>query len=426
MQISDFSKKIIDDIDHLKKIIIENENNPGEINLNDKIIDHVENLSLASSALKVKRAVNSLSTDIMQKIDESNDSFSDLINDSQLNILKTNRSESIFDKLTELNKSILFEASQIRATDHIIYNEMFEDSIRNKKVYEGQLSATKCAFGKWFTRYKPQSEKERKAYGEIALAHDQIHQYQTESVEFMKQNRFDAAEKIFKDKIKPSTENFIRKLSDLLEGIIIVGTGFRYITSLFEKTNSKIHELSTPFGKISKVVNIIDTIRIKTNMLAVCGTIEAARAGEYGKGFAFVGGDIKNLASETKDNNEKIKDLLDMIYELLDKAKKDFSEVNLLIITQDQEAIVSINSLTQIEKKITQTNSIDESLKDAEEKLTLKMDKYKITADTIKGLYDKIDLALKEKDNLFKSFTTKIDELQRKFEEFEMNLLTEA
>ena len=53
----------------------------------------------------------------------------------------------------------------------------------------------------------------------------------------------------------------------------------------------------------------ISTVSIQTNMLAVNGAIEAARAGEFGKGFVVVATDIRNLAHDSSENADRIKDL---------------------------------------------------------------------------------------------------------------------
>ena len=47
---------------------------------------------------------------------------------------------------------------------------------------------------------------------------------------------------------------------------------------------------------VEKIVDGIGMVSVQTNMLAVNGSVEAARAGDFGKGFAVVSKDIRNLA----------------------------------------------------------------------------------------------------------------------------------
>jgi len=54
----------------------------------------------------------------------------------------------------------------------------------------------------------------------------------------------------------------------------------------------------------------IENVITQTTMLAVSGSIEAARAGEFGKGFAVVSSDIRNLAQDAQGNLEKILDVM--------------------------------------------------------------------------------------------------------------------
>ncbi|WP_309296145.1 methyl-accepting chemotaxis protein [Sphaerotilus sp. FB-3] len=72
----------------------------------------------------------------------------------------------------------------------------------------------------------------------------------------------------------------------------------------------QIKELELVSRKIDKIVDAITQVSIQTNMLAVNGSIEAARAGEYGKGFVVVATDIRNLAHDSAENADRIKDLV--------------------------------------------------------------------------------------------------------------------
>ncbi len=78
----------------------------------------------------------------------------------------------------------------------------------------------------------------------------------------------------------------------------------------YQGTNSAVEELQEKIRRIEKIVDTIENVSIQTNMLAVNGFVEAATAGEHGRGFSVVAGDIRNLASESAENADKIKDLV--------------------------------------------------------------------------------------------------------------------
>ncbi len=62
---------------------------------------------------------------------------------------------------------------------------------------------------------------------------------------------------------------------------------------------------------VDKTVGNISNSIIQLNMLAISGSIEAARAGDFGKGFAVVSADIRNLAKDSEQNTDKINDTIE-------------------------------------------------------------------------------------------------------------------
>ena len=80
-----------------------------------------------------------------------------------------------------------------------------------------------------------------------------------------------------------------------------------------DKAKEKMGQLGEAAREITHVTQIITEIAEQTNLLALNATIEAARAGQAGKGFAVVADEIKNLASQTADATQSIREKIDGI-----------------------------------------------------------------------------------------------------------------
>ncbi|GEO81343.1 methyl-accepting chemotaxis protein [Pararhodospirillum oryzae] len=94
------------------------------------------------------------------------------------------------------------------------------------------------------------------------------------------------------------------------------------------ESGEQIAALEQISRRIDKIVDAITTVSIQTNMLAVNGSVEAARAGEFGKGFAVVSTDIRNLARDSAENADRIKDTVKSIQDQIATVRRDMDEIS--------------------------------------------------------------------------------------------------
>ncbi|MGB3211178.1 MAG: methyl-accepting chemotaxis protein [Desulforhopalus sp.] len=95
--------------------------------------------------------------------------------------------------------------------------------------------------------------------------------------------------------------------SNTARGSQITSDAVRQAASASEQVNA----LGKAADAIGKVTDTITEISSQTNLLALNATIEAARAGEAGKGFAVVANEIKELAKQTVDATQEIRNRIE-------------------------------------------------------------------------------------------------------------------
>ena len=145
--------------------------------------------------------------------------------------------------------------------------------------------------------------------------------------------------------IQERAEDITKRISTISLSLENLASQTGESVELGKVTSEEMTKVEKDVKSVSKILRIIENTIIQTTMLAVSGSIEAARAGEFGKGFAVVSSDIRNLAQEAGVNLEKINEIL----EVLDvETNYIVREWGLSVDTQDKEKFQVAALATQL------------------------------------------------------------------------------
>ncbi len=115
-----------------------------------------------------------------------------------------------------------------------------------------------------------------------------------------------------------------------------------------EETEQLIKKVADSTSVIMEMIQIIQDIASKTNLLAMNAAIEAAHAGEFGKGFAVVADEIRNLAESSAESARAITDSLGEVTEFIKVSETSTAktgEVFSRIVGQIKEVSQSMSEM---------------------------------------------------------------------------------
>jgi methyl-accepting chemotaxis protein len=124
-----------------------------------------------------------------------------------------------------------------------------------------------------------------------------------------------------------------------------------------QQSIKQVKDLELVSRRIDKIVEAIATVSIQTNLLAVNGAIEAARAGEFGKGFVVVSNDIRNLARDSAENADRIKDMVKAVQDQIIAVSTDLAQIVDAAVTEVEQAKMSTANLNEIEANVVEVDN---------------------------------------------------------------------
>jgi methyl-accepting chemotaxis protein len=180
---------------------------------------------------------------------------------------------------------------------------------------------------------------------------------------------------------------------------------------------AQIKELELVSRRIDKIVDAITQVSIQTNMLAVNGNIEAARAGEYGKGFVVVATDIRNLAHDSAENADRIKDLVKGIQDQIEAVGRDLAEIMAASLVE-VEKTRSINAnLETIETDVTSIEKGNVEAMAASQEIATAIAQVKVAVDQVSTAAAEAEKAAEQAATAAKQQSQGAEELSAAIEE---------
>lgn len=179
----------------------------------------------------------------------------------------------------------------------------------------------------------------------------------------------------------------------------------------------QIKELELVSRKIDKIVDAITQVSIQTNMLAVNGSIEAARAGEYGKGFVVVATDIRNLAHDSAENADRIKDLVKSIQDQISAVGRDLSDLMSAGLAEVEKTRAITANLEAMEKDVAQVEQGNQEAVASAREISTAMQQVKIAVDQVSAAAQQSEKAAEQAASAARQQAQGADELSAAIEE---------
>jgi methyl-accepting chemotaxis protein len=179
----------------------------------------------------------------------------------------------------------------------------------------------------------------------------------------------------------------------------------------------QIKELELVSRKIDKIVDAITQVSIQTNMLAVNGSIEAARAGEYGKGFVVVATDIRNLAHDSAENADRIKDLVKSIQDQIGTVGRDLAEITSISLAEVETNKAITNNLLAMESDVVAVEKGNAEAVAASQEIVTALAQVKIAVEQVSSAAEQAEKASEQASTAAKQQSQGAEELSAAIEE---------
>jgi methyl-accepting chemotaxis protein len=119
------------------------------------------------------------------------------------------------------------------------------------------------------------------------------------------------------DLVSSTLTDITAKLSDTRQQVVSMNDVVTKISDKADESSVVLSQavramelIATSAAEIRNIIEVVNEIAFKTNLLSLNAAIEAARAGDAGKGFAVVAESVRELSSQTAGSLNSIRSLI--------------------------------------------------------------------------------------------------------------------
>jgi len=178
-----------------------------------------------------------------------------------------------------------------------------------------------------------------------------------------------------------------------------------------EAATTMMHKLATEADEIGSVVGAISDIAEQTNLLALNASIEAARAGDAGRGFSVVAGEVKELANQTSQATDRIRQQVEGI--------QTESRDAMAAITKISATINEINQFTSVVTEAMEQQALaGREISDAAQQADMSMGEARSSVGELADSAGSVDQSSDEMIEVAESMAKRTEEVQQGIRDF--------
>ena len=243
----------------------------------------------------------------------------------------------------------LRDLNDARATDaeaKLEQQRALSDQMRHLRQEKGQLledlaKGFEISVGELITAVSAASDQLKATSRQMVGLADNSHDQAQDASDAMRE----ATENI--TAAAAATDEFALSISEINRQASASAELAREASGLVGTANTKMAGLSQAALEVGEIVEVIQTIAQRTNLLALNASIEAARGGEAGRGFAVVASEVKELAMQTSRATSDVTDKITAMQNSTQSSVDDLTNIVKSIGELEQAAVTIASAVDQ-------------------------------------------------------------------------------